>query len=187
LHDAIGGILSAAKLNFSAAKKENEAFDNAQKLLDLASSEVRRISHNMTPEILLKEGLIPAIEDFCYHIQQAKGLNIDIQTFELPTMSEKVNLAIFRILQELINNTLKHAKATEILIQLNGGQYGINITFEDNGLGFDYQHISKGLGLKNIEKRISAMNGTLDLKSTQNQGASFFITLPKTSITETKI
>jgi signal transduction histidine kinase len=178
LHDAIGGLLAAAKLHFAAAKNQPDNYEKGITILDEAATETRRLSHNLMPEMLLQKGLVAAVSDYTKIFGQKNDLDIDIQTYDVPLLSDRTSLAIYRIVQEALHNTLKHAAAKNVLIQLNGSPQKISLTIEDDGIGFDKNKIIKGLGLKNIEKRIAAMNGTIDIKSQKGVGTSFFIQLP---------
>lgn len=182
LHDAIGGLLAAAKLHFAAAKNQNQSYEKGIIILDEAAIETRRISHNLMPEVLLQKGIVTAIADYTKNFGQKNDLDIDVQMYDVPLLSDKMSLAIYRIVQETLHNTLKHAAAKNILIQLNGSPKNISLTIEDDGIGFDKNQIIKGLGLKNIEKRIAAMNGTIDIRSQKDKGTSFFIQLPNDEV-----
>ncbi len=187
LHDGLGQQLSAIKLliqsNFNNINKE---MDNAQesimKLIDDAVSEVRVVSHNMMPNALLKHGLSIAIRELINNITSSGTIKIDLQLIGInERMDTTVELVIYRVLQELINNTIKHSKATKISIQIiNHSDGNLNILIEDNGIGFDQkkQTSSDGIGLKNITSRIEYLNGKIHFDTYIGRGTTVIIDIP---------
>ncbi|MES2518856.1 MAG: sensor histidine kinase [Bacteroidota bacterium] len=186
LHDEIGAALSmlrlqVGQLNFT---KENQA-ENTEKLIvgskhliDSTIENVRRISNDMLPHGLEEFGLIYALEMLCDKIESASSLviNLDLETLE--RLENRLELALYRILQELLNNTIKHAQATEINISLSTKNQKTTIIYQDNGKGFDIDSLAKrGLGLKNIESRVSMIHGTLTYIPTVEKGVDVRITL----------
>ncbi len=187
LHDGIGGLLSAAKINFSAIQRRNdqlaatEDFDNTLMLLDEATSELRKTAHNLMPEILIKSGLAEAITTFCERMQRGQELDIHVQCYgDLPRLDTSFELAVYRIIQELVHNIIKHARAQSALVQLNWQEDVFNIMVEDNGIGIQAAASEKpGIGLANIRSRVQALNGQVDIESSPGQGTTICITFAR--------
>lgn len=180
LHDSIGSMLSTIKLNYRNLKNSNdEAYQLTEGLLDSACDEVRRVAHNMMPEALLKFGLIEAVNDLVAKINQSNELNIDLIVLgQSKKLNPTTELYIYRIIQELINNTLKHARASEIMIQINQRDDMINIMVEDNGIGFNPETAQAGIGLKNINSRINVLRGHITYDSEPDKGCVVMIDIP---------
>jgi signal transduction histidine kinase len=176
LHDGLGGILAAAQMQIShTSSAENE---KAATLVQKAATETRRIAHNLLPETLLRYGLKKALEEYCLAITESKLLQLEYDTLHLEEpLSQNVELSVYRIIQELINNIIKHAGATEAFIQLHRHNNLLTITVEDNGKGFSATENQNGIGLSNIQSRVSVLNGTMDIKSENQKGTSVYIEL----------
>ncbi len=183
LHDGIGGLIAAAQLNTAVLKKESpsvtntEAYQKLRDILDDIGKEVRKTAHNMMPEILLHHSLPEAIRHFCRHIGQNRELSINVQAYgAVEQLSDEYRLSVYRIVQELIHNVVKHADATEVLVQIMLEHPVLSITVEDNGQGFEVQQQSKkGAGLYNLHNRLKSMNGTISIKSEPGRGTSVYI------------
>lgn len=187
LHDGLGGLLSGIKFSFQNMKgnltipKENEnEFEKGMKMLDTSIDEIRRIAHNMMPETLVKYGLDTALEDFCSNINQIGNLRVTYQSIGMKdhTMEQSKAINIYRIVQELVYNSLKHAQAKSIIVQLIKNEDNLSLTVEDDGIGFDPKSIenSKGIGWSNIYTRINFLKGKLDLQSQSGNGTSVQLT-----------
>lgn len=176
LHDGLGGMLATVKMNLSDFVAENEN-DSNKKLpqivdqLDHSLKELRRIAHNMVPEMLLKLGLETSIKDLCYSIP-SDNLAIDFQSFGMKnTLLIHEQIAIYRIVQELLTNVVKHAQAKHVLLQCSQDENIFLITIEDDGKGFDYTRLTEkqGMGLFNIKNRVSYLNGKIEISTNQKQ------------------
>lgn len=186
LHDGLGGLISSVKLHFSKIGSGNELlqqsedFKMALNLLDTTSSEARKISHNLMPGALVKFGLVEALQDFCNNISTSNSLKIEFQSFGIEKrLPEAMEIMIYRIVQELINNTIKHASASEAIVQLMGGEKGLHITVEDNGSGFDPNNLKNpGVGINNIRSRVEFLNGKLDFDSELGVGTTVNVEVP---------
>ena len=186
LHDSLGGLLSTAKLQFDQFKAElnnDEAsyqYEKAANLLDSAVEEVRSISRNLQPGALSKLGLVPAINDLINRFDGDNYPTIFFQTYDLPNrIDSMLALNIYRIIQELLTNTIKYADAGEILIQLNYKDGDLYLQYEDDGKGFDIQNSrSKGMGLENISSRIKYLNGHMSIESEPGSGVSYLMKVP---------
>lgn len=188
LHDNIGGLLSAAKMHFQLlikkqpAPEENVDLNKTLELLDQAAVEVRHTAHNLMPETLIRLGLETALVQFCEKISSSASLKIDVQVYGWEeSLSDNQNLLIYRIVQELLNNVLKHAAATEVLVQINRHDKLLSLTVEDNGKGFMPEGLSVGMGLTSIEMRVQALSGKMEIHSVPGRGTSVFIQLPLSS------
>ncbi|MDP1802617.1 MAG: sensor histidine kinase [Bacteroidota bacterium] len=186
LHDGVGQILSAAKLNLSGLEsqihlespKQKDAFKNALDLIDDSVKEVRAVSHNMMPNTLIKLGLASAIREFITKIGNVPNLKVDLEIVGLDKrIDENIETVLYRVIQEIVANIIKHAKATEISLQLIKHEKELSIMIEDNGVGFDTSKINtfEGIGLKNIISRIEFINGTVHFDSTINHGTTVVI------------
>lgn len=181
LHDGLGGLFSTVKMHLSTLKHEtpelgtNELFDKSYSLVDTASVEVRRIAHNMMPEVLMKLGLVDALRDMCNNISAGKLLSISLQAYGMEKrLSSATEIMLYRIVQELLNNIIKHAQATEAIIQFNRDDDRLTVTVEDNGRGFDTQVASEKqhAGLGTIQSRVNYLKGNLSIESQQGLGTT---------------
>ena len=186
LHDGLGGILSSVKYSFSNMKgnlimtPENaQAFERSIDMLDSAIQEMRRVAHSMMPEALVKFGLDIALKDFCNEIESSGALNVHYQSigmrdFVFPPIKA---IGIYRIVQELMNNILKHAGATNAMIQLSRIDDQVSITVEDDGKGFDKNILknTKGIGWSSIENRVDFFKGKYDVNTDIGKGTSILI------------
>ncbi len=180
LHDGLGGMLSGVKMSFTNMKEnmimssENVGvFEQSISQLDSTISELRKIAHNLMPEALVKFGLNDAIKDFCMSIMSATHINIIYESMgEVRTLDNTANTYIYRIIQELINNAVKHAKPTQILVQLTTSSNKVLLTVEDNGQGLDSNKLaaSKGIGITNIKHRINYFKGTIHFDNNTPHG-----------------
>lgn len=187
LHDSLGGMLSTAKLQLNAlglrsrnAQKMDE-YQKAYDLIDESCREVRTIAHQMQPNALTKLGLLPALNDMISKIHAAKGGPlVEFQHYGLDDLqpNPQVALTLYRIVQELLSNAIKHAQAKNILVQLGLHDGLLNITVEDDGQGFDTDTAARGMGLDNITHRVNYLKGDLSIHSIPEQGTSFFINIP---------
>ena len=187
LHDGLGGLLSGTKLSFTNMKEnlvltpENAIqFDNSLSMLDSTIVDLRKVAQNLMPEALVKFGLNEALRDFCNTIQLSSKITVDYQKLGSDRkLNNTAEVFVYRIVQELVNNAIKHAKATEIFVQLALSEAKTLITVEDNGIGYDKNNIKtkKGSGLDNIEYRVSYLNGVIETETSINNGTTVNIEL----------
>jgi two-component system, NarL family, sensor kinase len=188
LHDGLGGLLSGIKYSFTTMRgnlimtpENHQAFERSMDMLDSSIKEMRRVAHNMMPEALLKFGLDTALRDFCNDINLSGALKINYQSlgFENVKIDETTCITLYRIVQELINNTIKHAKATSAIVQITKTNNLVTLTVEDDGRGFDTNilKIKKGIGWTNIQNRVEFIKGKLDITSKECEGTSVQIEL----------
>lgn len=187
LHDGLGGLLSTIKLHFNTIDqeidklKEIHIYQKASAMLDDACTEVRKIAHNMMPGALTKFGLASAMKDICETVEKSKGIKVDFQVINMEErLPERIEIPVYRIFQELMNNILKHAEAQEIIVQLSQHDNKLHLIIEDDGRGFDDKQAYKknGLGLQSIASRIQFLKGTFEIDSDPQMGTSIFIGIP---------
>jgi signal transduction histidine kinase len=136
----------------------------------------------LVPPSLLNFGLVEALEEYCNRINSSCAMHVTFQYFgETPILPKKIETTIYHILQELLNNSIKHAEAKTAILQINTSNDSIHITVEDNGKGYDINTISHGLGLNNVKFRIEFLNAEMDVKSDDN-GTSVTIDIDTTKI-----
>ncbi len=189
LHDGLGGMLSGIKFSLNTMKgnlvmtpENSKAFEKSLDMLDSSISEMRRVAHNMMPEALVKFGLDTALKDFCFDINQSGAIKVTYQSMGLedPQPNQTFSITIYRIIQEILNNTLKHANAKTAIVQLTKNGNQLSVTVEDDGKGFDTSILthSKGIGWTNIQNRIEFIKGTIDLQSRPGEGTSYHMEFP---------
>lgn len=189
LHDGLGGILSSTKYSLNNMKEnlvissENaDAFERTMAMLDQSISELRRVAHNMMPESLINQSLGEALKDFCHQITINSAVRIEYQDFGMETtqLSNTIKVTVYRVVQELINNIMRHAQASSALIQLIVKGNTLNLTVEDNGNGFDTNQLKNavGIGYRNIQNRINFLKGSIDVRSKEDEGTSIYLQIP---------
>jgi two-component system, NarL family, sensor kinase len=187
LHDGLGGMLSGTKLSFMNVKEnlimtqENASlFDRSLSMLDNTISDLRKVAQNLMPEALVKFGLDEALKDYCQNVTASSNLEVEYQYLgEKRKLSNTAEVFIYRIIQELVNNALKHAHAKNLLVQLTMQANLVTITVEDDGVGIDKKLLekNKGAGMDNVLYRVDYFKGNLDMVSNPNQGTSIHIEL----------
>nr|HMQ62283.1 ATP-binding protein [Flavilitoribacter sp.] len=189
LHDGLGSMLSTVKLYYSSVEEKignlqeesKEQYQKANLLLGQACDQVRTISHEMLSAFLVKFGLKAQLESFAETIRDSGQLEVELATHGLKDrLDSRLEFSIYRIVQELVNNVIKHAGATRISIQVNRFESMVNIMVEDNGTGFDPEEAKNkgGIGLKNIRSRVHDLDGTTDFESAKGKGTSVSIDIP---------
>ena len=180
LHDGVGQMMSAAKMNLSAFESEikfataeqKQSLEKVIQLVDESCKEVRTVSHIMMPNALLKNNLAAAIQDFVNKLNN-KTLQAHVNTIGLEErMASNIETVLYRVIQECVHNAIKHARATTLDISLIRDKDGISGTIEDNGKGFDVADKENfdGIGLKNITTRIEYLKGTVDFDTAPGRG-----------------
>ncbi|TXH21947.1 MAG: tetratricopeptide repeat protein [Chitinophagaceae bacterium] len=188
LHDGLGGMLSGIKYSLSNMKgnlimtpDNAQAFERSIDMLDSSIKEMRRVAHNMMPEVLVKYGLDTALKEFCNDIERSGMLQVNYQSIamEQAVIDQTTALTVYRIVQELVNNAMKHAAAKNVLVQLHFSppEKKLAITVEDDGKGFDTAILkqSSGLGWSSIQNRVEFLKGNLDVNSAMGSGTSVLI------------
>ena len=188
LHDGLGQMMSAAKMNLSAFESEihfanaeqKNSFSRIINLLDESCKEVRTVSHIMMPNALLRNNLGIAIHEFADKIS-SKNLNVHVSAEGLDErLDSNIEIVLYRVIQECVNNVIKHSSATTLDISLIRDKDGISGTIEDNGKGFDTTNTEhfEGIGLKNIMTRIEYLKGTVDFDSAPGRGTVVALHVP---------
>jgi signal transduction histidine kinase len=183
LHDGVAGMLAAVKMHFNSIAlhvggvRQTEGYQQGLNLLDEASQEVRKTSHNLMPEVLLQHGLDEAIRRYCNNVTNSSKLLVQYDSIgELERFVDSFELSVYRIVQELLNNIVKHSKASEAIVQITYQSQLLSITIEDNGIGFSKEGSQKdGMGLKSLQSRVKAMNGKIEFDSTAGQGLNAYL------------
>jgi len=187
MHDGLGPLLSTIKLYVNELNSDNltsiernELIKHSNELIDEAVNSTRTISNNLMPSVIHSYGLIQAVKAFCNKINITNKLNIIFEDEGIEErLDQNIELILFRVISELINNTLKHAQATKVLILITKDKNKISLFFKDDGIGFNVDDIinseQKGMGLKNIISRIKSINGTYNFYSSINNGFSISI------------
>lgn len=187
LHDGLGGTLAGIKINLShyATKKESNGDPELYQIMDQMEgsiNDLRRIAHDMMPEMLLKFGLEESLRDLCASLTSEK-LNIDFKYLGAKhVFLPQQQISIYRIIQEAIHNAVKHAAAKNILLQCSQNDNRFYITIEDDGKGFDPSYLTKGMGIQNMKNRVAYLDGEMEILSAENKpGTSINIELNVTT------
>ncbi|MDL5048564.1 histidine kinase [Oscillatoria amoena NRMC-F 0135] len=190
IHDQVGSVLSAAKLQLSGLDElkyqlgpaQVQKYSSAMALMDRATEELRNISHNLMPATLSRLGLVAALRGLFEKISEYSGLQIHFNAhgFE-KRLDEPIELNIYSMVLELINNVVKHAKATEATVQLVRYPQHINISVEDNGKGFNLTRIKEnknGVGMQSLISRINFLKGSIHIDSAEGRGTTVMVEVP---------
>ncbi len=183
LHDGIAGDLVAIKFNLSNMNMEKQTPSNlgvlqqVSKIIDNSCIQIREISHNLSPSSIINLGLLHTVENFCQKMEAIYKIKLNFNVSGEPIdINKNVETHIYRIIQELVNNVVKHSKATEADVRINYERPNIIISVRDNGTGFPADKTSNGIGLSNIESRIRFLNAKIK-KSSNTQGSHFIISI----------
>ncbi|MCU0441772.1 MAG: sensor histidine kinase [Bacteroidia bacterium] len=184
LHDGIGQLLSVVRMNLSVIEQQNVSTNINQTihLLDNACNELRTISHQLMPAVLINKGIGGALAELISNLSKASKLHIDYYADPLDGLKPEQEIHLFRIIQELLNNAVKYAEATELHLTLHIEGNALKVMVSDNGKGFDTKLVTTGTGngWHNISTRTRLLNGVLDIESAPKQGTSVFIEIPIT-------
>ncbi len=181
IHDGLGSMLTATHLHISNLKNSNPLLTEELKVpIDLVRKtheECRRISHNLMPVTLYDAGLKAAIEEHIMLLEGSGNIQIDFSCMNLSedVISSNLKLFVFRVIQELINNSIKHGNASQIFVQISQNHPTLSLTVEDNGNGIDETKSDKGKGLLSLRKNLLDLGGVLDIDSKLKEGTSVYI------------
>ncbi|KYG72786.1 tetratricopeptide repeat-containing sensor histidine kinase [Roseivirga echinicomitans] len=187
LHDDLGGLLASIKLHFHTLtgednSKRSQQFDKTDLLINEAYEKVRAIAHAKSSGVIAKEGFLKSVKEMARKVSVANNLAVSVNEHGLDDRLENsMELSLFRIIQELVTNVIRHSNATEAIIHLTKHHDYLNIMVEDNGGGFDSNGItlkSEGMGIKSIDKRVTSLNGTMNIESELGQGTTIIIEIP---------
>lgn len=188
LHDGLGGMLSGIKFSLSNMKgnlimtpDNAQAFERSIDMLDSSIKEMRRVAHNMMPEVLVKYGLDTALKEFCNEIDRSGVIHTTYHSLSLneSAIEQTTSVTIYRIVQELVNNAIKHAAAKNVLVQTqySNSEKLLSVTVEDDGKGFDTAILKQatGIGWSNIQNRVEFLKGKIDVQTGEGEGTSVLI------------
>ncbi|HLT06789.1 MAG TPA: ATP-binding protein [Cyclobacteriaceae bacterium] len=190
LHDGLGGMLAGVKLKLSSIVSKEKQKSNLISpdmeiykvihQLDQSVDELRRIARNMMPESLIYMGLEPALSDLCKSLNTEKT-SVVFEAFDLrDSYGQELQITVYRIIQELLTNAIKHADAHTIMVQCSENEQRLYITVEDDGKGFDPEAVvqREGIGLSNIKNRVNLLQGLIEISSRSGEGTTFSIEIP---------
>ena len=184
LHDDLGGLMATVKLHFNALKEKQtpELYLKTNQLIDEAYNKVRTVAHAKNSGVIAKQGLLKAVQHMADKVSALNKISINVIDHGLDERLENsLELTMFRIIQELITNVIKHANASEVNIHITNHEDTLNIMVEDNGIGFNTSQITKtnkGMGISSIDKRVAHLDGKMTIESEQNQGTTIIIDIP---------
>jgi signal transduction histidine kinase len=185
LHDSLGPLLSAVKLNISSVDidepSDRQILDKTAGYLDDIIGSMRRISHDLLPSTLERKGLLEAVREFIQQVKNKQSVNIQLYIVKEIRVPKDKEIHIFRMVQEIVHNTIKHAQAQNLQIGFSEENGHLLCLTKDDGKGFDKAKIlaaSQGLGLRSLESRCEILNGILTLESTPGSGTNYFIKIP---------
>jgi signal transduction histidine kinase len=187
LHDGMGSLLSTLRLNAESidlndkglSEKEYFAYQNVIELIDKACTELRNISHNMMPVGIEQFGLVQQLISIIRKINDSEKVHIVLDTFNMEKrLNKDIELSIYRICLELINNIINHANAKTATLQIIRNDDVLSIVMEDDGVGFNIDEIVEGHGLISIRSRVDAFGGKINIDSNNNRGTTIIIELP---------
>jgi signal transduction histidine kinase len=189
VHDEAGQLLAAVFVRLDQASRElspscGTCFEEIRRMLELIELQLREIAHDLRPTVLDDLGLVPAIEGLIARVCKRYGIEITCNSNVSRRLSPPVETALYRIVQESLNNVVKHANATKADIRLEGDDQQVKCLIEDNGAGFDLNEIlsrqgSRGLGLVGLRERAESVGGTLTIFSMPGNGTRLLITIPQ--------
>ncbi|WP_299311211.1 sensor histidine kinase [uncultured Aquimarina sp.] len=189
LHDAISAKLNVVSLStnvlIDGKLEKNEQEQTLQHILSVTTRTLessRRLAHNLLPPILENFGLQAAIEELCDEFISSKKVTVDYKIIYNDLLSKSNELHIFRIIQELLNNSVRHGKAENVILKIDDTNEQLDLEYVDNGDGFDTESVNKnkGIGLRNIESRVEILDGMLSYYSEIGNGVTFNISTKKT-------
>lgn len=181
LHDGLGGMLSTVKLylgsvrgNMVMPEASAQLFGRSIDQLDQSIGELRRVARDLMPEALSRFGLVPALRDVCDAITHSQALQVQFQAYGLDVerLPQRTEVVVYRLVQELLNNVVKHAQARQVIVQLIRDADHVQLVVEDDGRGFDPATAQGGVGLRSIQARVDYLRGTIDIQSAPGKGTT---------------
>lgn len=186
LHDGLGGLMSALKLQVNqlerdtGAEQQEKNFNRLDTIITALHAEMRKTAYNLSPNLLLQNQLLQAVNLYCHQIGQAAEINIRVQAIgAFDALPYHFSLTVYRIIQELVHNIVKHSEAQNALVQLVNETDLFMLTVEDDGKGYDERVAHTGLGLKNVESRVKAFQGSMDIRPLAGAGTTITIEYPR--------
>lgn len=188
LHDSVGATLAAARMQFEYLKNNRahhedrrDLYETTAALLEDAYTEIRAMAHAKNDGVIAKNGLLPAVQKLVKNASVSKNLRIDLNYFGLnERLENSLEITLFRIIQELVTNIIKHSGASEAMISLTQLEDSLSVIVEDNGIGFEFDPLNSqsGMGLNNIERRVEKIEGSMAVDSTPGKGTTILIDIP---------
>ncbi len=185
IHDGVGPHMSALKLQIDAIKRKAKSetlisgLEEINEAISDIASDIRQISHDLMPSSLIDFGVVTALSNFSQKISNASEIEVHFQAnITDGLLSKEYELNIYRIIQELVNNAVKHSQCKNIEISIRQDQDWINILVQDDGVGMDISKSVEGIGLYNIQTRVESLQGDIDITSQTSAGVTIHITLP---------
>lgn len=191
LHDEVGAVLSSLRMliekNVAAVTHTNEFSFQSKTMIDAVIRNVREISHQLSPHITGQFGLYDSLHQLCDNVNAAGQIHVSLELHEStlpPGLPADAGMAIYRVMAELLNNTIKHAKATEVNISFTNTGNAVEISYADDGIGFNATTAgdSKGMGLQNMESRLNMIHAIWEIDQQENNGFGFNISIPLNNI-----
>jgi two-component system, NarL family, sensor kinase len=196
LHDGMGQLISALQLNINAIQQQNEPekrdvlFENSEQILTDIHGEIRNIAFNLMPPVLIKEGLLAGLQELIRRINKAGSVKVILSHHNMPARFNEVGeISLYRIIQELLSNIVKHAQATRVTVDFTGFEDEIVLTLEDDGIGYDLEKFQnhEGNGWRNISSRLNLIKGIIDFDVVAGRkNNTVIITVPMHSIKTTQ-
>ena len=184
LHDNLGSTMSSIRWAFQAidhtkwSDNEKDIFSNVQMMFDKAYDDIRLLSHNLLPEEFERLGLATTLQNFIRKINKNTAIHFDLKVeHEFVRVDKKVEFELYSICLELVNNIMKHSKATEAMIDLSQTKNQIKLIVSDNGIGI-FKNDSDGKGMKNVQARVESLNGIWNIQNAKNEGVVNEILIP---------
>lgn len=180
IHDNIGQVLSLVRLNLNTLgpTMDEQKIEGMDHLMEKAIADLRHLSHSLDTNVILQNGWLKAVENLLAELQRTSKYNVLFTTDEdLPSLGNEKSIILYRMIQEIINNILKHSDATEIVFNTTGKNDSILVDISDNGKGFDIYTVSKGAGLQNLETRSRMINASLSITSETGKGTNLSIAI----------
>ena len=193
LHDGMGQLISALQLNIRAinekpkdAEQQNALYENSTQLLDDIHTEIRNIAFNLMPQTLMREGLVPAVQELLQRINRTGQIKVHLSEADMAVdFPDVVAVSLYRIIQELLSNLVKYSQATTVYLNLMGHDDELVITLEDDGMGFDLAKFQAGPGngWRNIQTRLNLLKGSIEFDTQEGRkGTSVMVHVPRTDV-----
>lgn len=185
IHDGVGPNMSTLKLQIDAVKKKTqsnsvmEGLEHISAAISSIATDIRQISHDLMPSSLIDFGVVTALSNFAKKITNSSEIEVDFQAnVKDIELSKEYSLNIYRIIQELVNNAIKHAQCSQIDISLRKDDHTINILVQDDGIGIDDSSETDGIGISNICTRVQSLHGDIEIDSSLGNGVTVHVTMP---------
>jgi len=191
MHDDLGPLLSATKMNLSAIdgkdQSDNTLMNESIQYIDEISDKIRSLARGLMPNVLLDKGLAKAVQQFINNMGNAGNVDIQLKVETIPQLHVNASIHLYRIIQEIIHNCLKHAHANRLIIKIYTRNNNLVLAASDDGIGFKLKNSFKqhsGYGLTGIRNRVHLLNGSFNLRS--QPGTSYFIEIPVSNLSDTE-